>query len=897
MKKLLLLPLLLVTLQVSSQIYRDNAQGAALSGVLKEDHDITKPVPWAKIVLIGTDVVTYSDGRGFFVVNGVRGVGGAATLEISADGYETLNYPVSIGGGEELGLIFLKPLRRVLMPITVNDLMPTRPEVRGDMIGEIGTAALFWSDDPLSKAANLNLGMLGYKMRGYNWMNTEFQINGVSMNEPETGYAFAGLFAGLNDFTHNGTGTQRILSEQLAYGDIGGSSGIRINPLEYRQQFKASYSFSNSLFTNQLSVSYATGELPSGWALNVMASGRNGAGFVDGTDYKGFSYLFAAAKDFDGSNNFTFFVAGAPTERGMVGYSPREAYDFVGTKSYNPAWGFHQGKKRNAQKHQYHQPLIGLQHYWEIEEDALLRTSLSYSFGDNNETALNWSGNALDPRPDTYDKIPTPFEDPAYRQVNWDRLYAVNDTASNGTYYIGEGRHANRSLVSFNSVFDMEEWGSFAPTAGVEIKLYNGSFYKEMEDLLGGRHWIDIDKFSPGVVLPSPDYYQNNLLNPNAQIGVGDRFGYSYTIEQQSYKLWTTWRYIWGRYKASVGGSIAHVAFKHVSNMENGKTTEGGSASHGFFNYSYKAGIAYKIDGNSDIELNTLQSKRAPLFANAYLAPRINGATIDGLKNETVMGGEINYTFSNSRVVARANGFFTRFTDQSIVRSYYDSDYSSFVNMALSGVDQRHIGGEVSGTFKITPNLKAHASASYGIYKYTSNPTGVLFQENLAKRIVNTDTLEMKGLYVAATPQMVFSGGAQYDFQRWWLGLTMNYAGNNYVDMNPLVRKIVTINGRNEEGEVEPEPEPAPDEFPKQEKLSSIFTFDFHGGYTFEFGDRQKKAISLNLNVQNLLGSKGYLGAYQPFGVMNEGVDPNKFNPRYAPAYGRTMFLMVSFIF
>jgi hypothetical protein len=835
-------------------------------GSLREYGNLVIPVRWAKVELKGMDKIVYADGTGYFAVDGkgLRITSQAnLTLIISADGYETTEFSFT-PGMNELGVIFVKPNFKDTNPITVNDLMPDRPETEGQTIDNTGAAALFWNDDALAKATNYQLGMHGFKMRGYDWRNTEVYINGASFNDPETGYAYAALLNGFIDITKKNTGTSRILTDKIFYGDIGGYSNIELNPLKMFPRTKISYSLSNSLYTHSLDATYSTGKMASGWALGLYLSGKAGDGFITGTKYEGMSYLFSAGKNIDDFHSFSFFAAGSPTKRGLVNYSSQTVYDQKNDNYYNSAWGYNNGIMKNSRQNIFHQPILGMSHEWEGEVSTL-NTSALFTSGNRGETGLDFTGNAN-----------SDWTGYSQNPIIWDSIYSDNMSgADKRSKYILDKNSSNRTMISLNSVYDLLEWGNFETTGGIEAKLYFGRYYNEVYDLLGGNHWLNVDKF---VTPPdNPDFYQFDINHPDRQISTDGRIGHDYSIRQQSYKLWNVWRYYMGTLKFSLGGSASYLSYGYTGNIKNGKVNNSGAQQpqKKFFNFSGKAGAAYKIALKNDVEINAMYSHRAPLFSNAYLSPRISGNLLPGLANEKILSAEANYTTANTIMDVRVSAFFTWIKDQSLIRSFYDNEYLSHLNMGLSGLDSRYIGGEASARFNIVKGLKADFVASYGVYKYVSDPNIVLLQENV-NTIHLVDTLKMKGLSLSNAPQMAISAGALYESPlNFWLGLNFSYTGQNFAAVNPLTLSYSAAETNDTQ---------------EQLKLSGVFTLNLKGGYVFVLGEKRKKALSLNINAQNLLGTKGILSAYSPLGTDNADI-------RYAYIYGRTMYLTLKFVF
>jgi hypothetical protein len=874
MRKVVLLLLLLPpVLELRSQIYVENMDQIFVIGSLREEGNLLAPVRWAKVELKGTDKVAYADGTGYFAMDG-KGLQITSfnnmTIVISADGYETTEFSFT-PGSDELGVIFVRPEYRDINPITVNDLMPDRPEINGQTIGNIGAAALFWNNDVLAKATNLYLGLHGFKMRGYDWRNTEVYLNGASFNDPETGYAYAGLLNGFIDITKKNTGSSRLVDNKIFYGDIGGYSNIELNPLRMYPKKKVSYIFSNSLFTHSLDATYSTGEMASGWALAFYLSSRLGEGFIKGTKFEEISYLFSAGKNIDDSHSFSFFVAGSPTKRGLTNYSTQNIYEQKGDYHHNSAWGHYNGVVKNSRQNIFHQPILGMAHEWEGEISSL-NTSVLFSTGNRGETGTNTTGEGS-----RFDRFG--FQDnPLYTgQILWDSIYSSNIAAADAqSKYILDKNSSDRTMISLNSVYDLREWGNLETTAGVEAKLYFGRYYNEVYDLLGGTHWLNIDKFATPP--NNPDFYQFDILLPDRKVSNDGKTGHDYSIKQQSYKFWNVWRYYMNALKFSLGASTSYLSYGYTGNLRNGKVADSDTQkpARKFFNYSGKAGVAYKLTSKSDVEINAMYSKRAPLFSNAYLSPRISGNLLPDLKNERILAAEANYTLANSFMDVRVSAFLTQIKNRSLVRSYYDNDMLSLFNMGISKLNSRYLGGEISSKFNIIKGLTADFAASYGIYKYISNPNITLLQEN-TNEIRLQDTVNMKSLFIANTPQLAISAGGMYESPlRFWLGFNLACTGINYSDVNPISLSnsymAVSENVR------------------KQSKFDDIFTLNLKGGYVFVFGGKQKKALSLNVNAQNVLGNKGILGAYSPLGTRTGEL-------RYAYIYGRTIYLTLRFLF
>ena len=181
--------------------------------------------------------------------------------------------------------------------------------------------------------------------------------------------------------------------------------------------------------------------------------------------------------------------------------------------------------------HEY-EPTAILSWEWKINDDMKLSTSAGFKYSMYSTSALGWNGNAYDPRPDYYKNLPsstfnvydtegqnTPnylsenpwfleeynslynywTSDKANRQINWDRMYLVNQehaaTGGDALYYV-ERRHNDQMVFAFNTAFNhaVNEHSKYA--VGVQLNSTKGMHYKTMDDLLGALRYTDIDKFA-----------------------------------------------------------------------------------------------------------------------------------------------------------------------------------------------------------------------------------------------------------------------------------------------------------------------------------------------------------------------------------------------------------------
>ncbi|MFA6580970.1 MAG: carboxypeptidase-like regulatory domain-containing protein, partial [Paludibacter sp.] len=509
-------------------------------GVVK-DNGTGNPLPGVKITLLQQNISTQTNAEGEFTLSLL--VAGDEEISISRDGYFT-----------QIKLINLKK-------DNVNDLgvyslkADVQEEVKEDMILQLSesqmsddegkatqtaSASLSSKGDVYASQASFSFSPVRFRTRGYDQDFESTYINGVHFNGLERGGFNYSMLGGLNDAMRNKDIVNGLEANSFSYGNLGSNTNINANATAFATGSKASLAYTNRAYKLRGQYTYATGLMPNGWAFAGSAVVRwADEGIVEGTFYNSAGYFFSAEKVFNKKHSLSLITFGAPTQRAQQGGVTQEVYDLAGSIYYNPYWGYQDGKKRNSRVVKSFDPTVILSHDFKIDEKQRLRTGIAYHYSLYSNSAIGFY-NAPDPRPDYYRYLPS-FQTNAYlkdqiaqmwenndnvSQVNWASLYQANyrnnvvDPTGSAKYVV-ERRHNDLMETTLNSTYVNQIKKELKLTAGVEAKYAKGMHYKTMEDLLGGKQWIDIDQFSERD-FPNSNIIQNDLRNPNAVIKTGD---------------------------------------------------------------------------------------------------------------------------------------------------------------------------------------------------------------------------------------------------------------------------------------------------------------------------------------------------------------------------------------
>ena len=770
------------------------------------------------------------------------------------------------------------------------------------------------SKDVYENNTSYTFSIAYFKSRGYDNRYQNICINGFQFNSLVTGRATYSQWGGLNHVMRYPENITGLNVSTFNFGDIGGASNYNTRASSYRKQIRVGYSMTNRTYTNRIQFTYASGVLNKGWSVAASLSARfgNALSYVDGVSYNGYSYFVALEKKFNTAHALNLTAFGAPTVRGMQGNSVDEAYDITGSHYYNPNWGWYQGKKRNARVRNVHEPVIQLTHYYTPDSKLNMTTTLTASFGRNSTTSLNWY-DAQDPRPDYYRYLPSyqiqngdttstywdvlnQWQTNAnVRQINWDRMYEVNQLAAyqgKRAQYMIENRIYDHLLLggSTNAIHTINENIKFV--YGVDIRGIKQRNYKTIGDLLGGLYWLDVDKYSEGDFPDDANVQYNDLDNKDKELHEGDVFGYDYDYHIMIQKAWAQLLFSYNKVDFNVGGSFGGTEFWRVGHMKNGRfqdDSQGRSLTKTFCEFALKGGITYKINGRNYLVLNGLYEGNAPSVLNSFVAPRIRNKYVDDLKTEKVGSVDFSYIMKYPVITLRLTGYFTQINDQTKLVSFYHDGMQSMVNYSMTGIDQRHFGVELGTEIKLGSMFALILAGNYGDYRYSDRANVTINAENGSdfEGDVNR-VVYWKNYHVAGSPQAAATIGLKFNHKYWWVNINANYFDKIYCDINPE-RRTTFARGTLDVTD------PAYIAMASQTRLKGQFTLDASISKSWRI---KNYTIGFNVSVTNITNNKNLITtAWEQYRYDYTTYNENKFQNKYYYAFGTTFYAGLNFQF
>ena len=804
------------------------AQQTGIKGSVKNARSFI-PIKDVTITIEETKQSILTDAKGEFVFSENVPVG-EQVLKISKSGYITNRYPIVVNDNQTLNITDMTLEFDVLSSSNLFTISLSDDELDDDTVGSDNISGLLASSlDVFQRTAAFEFSPSFFRVRGLDSENGSVLINGIEMNKLYNGRPQWSNWGGLNNVMRNQELIPGLKPSNYNFGGVLGSTNMNTRASNYQQGGQLTYSSSNRSYTNRAMISYASGLTKSGWAYTFSFGRRWGnEGYQDVTLYDSNSFFVSIENVINDSHSLNFTAIHAPNKRGKSSANTQEVYNLKGIK-YNEYWGWQEGEKRNSRIKEVEEPILMLNHYWDISNKTSLNSNVAYQFGKLANSRLDYNGTDLvngfpegggaNPSPAYYQKLPSYFERSfpddlgfAYTaqqeflnngQINWNQLYEANSAnASNGgnaIYALYQDR-VDDTQFTLNSIITSEINDHVLFNATIDYKSLKSENFAQVQDLLGATSYLDIDGFATSI-----NEAQNDLLHPNRLVGEGDRFKYNYNLMANKMSGYAQAQLKYNKIDFYVSASANKTTYQRVGLYENGGFPGDLSLGKGnalsFTGFGAKGGLTYKITGKHLIDINAGYITKAPSLQNTFSNSRENHAIVPNIVEEKMSTVDVSYIFRSPIVKTKLTGYYAKIEDANEISFYYadgiGGDNAVFLQEILQGIDKKHIGAEFGVEAQVTPTIKLKGAASLGQYTYDNNPNIFLSTEandaSISAGFVNGfkdfGKSNLKGYKLAAGPQTAYSIGFEYrDPGYWWFGATVNFFDNIYIDVSPLTR-------------------------------------------------------------------------------------------------------------
>ena len=880
----------------------NNVKGTVLSSETK------LPLSNVVVAIDKTSISHRTDRNGNFNLSHIPN--GNVVVRISFKGYESQYFPIILKQGTiiDLGTIFLSNYHIELqenegsITLTEDDLNNDRGE------SENTTGILQASRDIFQNKAAFDWGQAFFRIRGYGSENAVVLLNGISMNKLFNGRPDWNNWGGLNDATRNQQLTPGLSASTHNFGGILGSSNISTRASKYRSGLRVTSSYSNRTYAGRGMITYNSGIQKNGFAYSLSSSRRWGnQGFINGTVYDAIGFFAAVEYLINEHNSLNITALFTPNRRGQVAAITSRVFNELGRR-YNPYWGIQDGTIRNSRIRKIKEPIFQL-NYFHDNENTTLSIGASYQIGSQSRSRLDYI-NAPNPNPNYWRYLPTISEKP---QIDWQRIYDANTTISNinsagqARYILYEDRTED-NVLSLNMTLNKRLTPFLTMDIGSTYKDLSSNNFGNPIDLLGAEYYSDSNQFS----LVNGEPSKNDVLG-ELNKGLGEKIKYHYNLTSNELNTFTQLRFNFKKTDFFISGSYIntwHQRDGYFMNQLFEDTSLGKSDKLTFTDLGIKGGFTYKITGKHLVTVNAGYLSKAPVIRNSFVNIRENNLQVPDLLSEKILSSEATYTLRSSNLKAKVTGYFTEFkngTDINFLFAQIGSG-SDFFQEVVTNIHKRHFGGELGVEYQANSSVKIIAAAAFGQHTYASNANVAInfdtagFNDDLINTsgFKNLGQTYIKDLKIANGPQQAYSLGITYrDPKSWWIGATMNYLSNAYVDVSTISRTNDFFNNPNDRFN-----HPFEDidtnlakQLLKQEAFQGFYLLNFTGGKSWRV---KGKYISLFVSINNAFDQIYKTGGYEQSRTANyasliedrsEGDDRRNFGNKYWYGLGRTYFL------
>ncbi len=624
-------------------------------------------------------------------------------------------------------------------------------------------------------------------IRGFRQENTAVMLNGIPISGLVSGSMFWNNWMGLSDATYAIQLQKGIGSSMLTDGSVGGTVNI-ITDASAEQLGGEAGIYASGFGTVKSYIKFSSGQLPKGWAFNLMASYVGGKGYVDATDVSSFAYMLNVSKRFGADHTLLFTALGSPENHDQR--SSRLSWDEVrehGLK-YNKNWGWRDGEAFNLSSNTYFKPYFTLQHIWKGDSRLSMKNSLYLAIGNGGG---RWSETKGAP-------LTSYMKD---SQIDWDAIVAANMPASGSGASLaalsaaagraGSEDSSQPSGVAAQNILSQYMAGhtqvgaissaeyrltpSWTLGAGLHYQYYTTWEREQITDLLGADYWFEDyeHKSLAGLAGRDPIKHVGDFVRTDNGKVTHHGTGYlsaSYSSEKLN---------------ANVGASVFGSANRRVDHYNYTGDDAYSDWAQGV-GASVKAGILYKPGRGHSIYANGGWYSRLP-YASVFFSSGNNEIT-KGVKNERNILGEAGWRYVWDRGGLELTAYAAYWKNKSMMSNPYKQEDAYDTRYMVTGLDAFHYGVEAEVFHRLTDWLKLSAFASVGDWRWKNDVQAIIYDDYTRLEIGRVNVYS-DGLPVGDAPQTQIGAVMDVDIPTGFhLSVDWQFNDRMYADFDPVSR-------------------------------------------------------------------------------------------------------------
>ena len=817
----------------------------------------------ANVYLETHAVGTATDLDGNFAIPNVSD--GSHTLVISFVGYKEYRNTITVKEGMGALVVVLTPEAMQFEEVVVSAPRAKLRETpiafsdvpKSDIDRKLGSRSLpmLLNDTPGVYATEQGGGDGDSRInvRGFDQRNIAVMVNGVPVNNMETGWVYWVDWDVLSDVTSSIQVQRGLGASNLAIASVGGTLNIITDAARQQRGFKIKQEAATSAYY-KTTVNFSSGLLNEKTALSMGFSRKIGNGIPDQTWTEGWAYFGALSFLASETHKFELFVVGTPQRHGHRLYKqPIGTFDADYARSlgagatdaknyganYNPNWGyspfssyreFFNGKVRDARdnatimehENYYHKTQANLNWYWTPNDRFVLSNVFYWARGKGGglgRLGVN-PGTRADGSIDWQHAVDELNTEPASRanpnlvlagEVEAFEIAAktiMRNTGSLQYYYgyLGTGEYA--LTPAYKLAF------------GIDLRGYEGQHWREVRNLIGADYYVftgDSNAATSVKRLGDKIAYHTDGLT---------RWGGGFVqIERQV-----------NDFTAFLSTSASITGYKRIDYFRarvNGEWDQTDWKSFG--GYTLKAGGNYNITPTVNVYANMGWLSTAPKFGSVY---HYDNSLYDPTFNEKVASFELGAGYLKRGVItANANFYYTKWIDRSWPKSVYSAKLDQNFRFLLSGIDARHTGIEFDFKTRPHPRLEVRSMVSLGNWEWLNDARATFFPEE-DPLIADTFQVYAHGLKVGDSAQKTLAlSSTVFPMRGIYTTLSLRRFMDHYAKFDPANRTD-------------------PDDRQQSWKVPNYNLADLHAGYNLPGNTFGNGKVKLQLHIFNLFNAR-----------------------------------------
>ena len=706
------------------------------------DSETGEPLVGAAVMVEGTSQGTVTDIDGYFK----QGVAQGGTLVFKYVGFKDLKKKITQKGASvDLGVIKMDPDAVMLADVTITSSIAVArktpvavstidPVFIEEKLGTQEFPEILKSTPGIYATKDGGgFGDSKVNIRGFKSENSAMMVNGVPMNGMENNKVYWSNWSGLSDVTRSIQIQRGLGAAKVASPAVGGSINIITKTTEAKKGGSVSYAMGNDGY-NKILFNLSSGLSKDGWAFSLLGAKTWGDGYIQGTEFEGYTWFVSIAKRFNDNHQLSLTAFGAPqwhnqrsNQNGLSIKEWQRVKQYMGEESpykYNSTFGYRNGQSYNSSKNSYHKPQISLNHLWQIDQKSSLSTALYVSIGrgdgyrgtGDSTYANSWYGS-------TNGLVNTQFRRPD-GTFDYDAVETMNAASTNGSKMVMSKMMNNHLWYGLLSTYTTKIGENFDFYGGIDFRYYKGLHQDVLTDLFGGTYFIDSYN-RKNVTAENNPAVGGNSSYINEKLNVGDVLRRDYDGFVMYEGVFAQLEYNQDKLSAFVSGGASNTGYWRYDRMYYSKDNAKSSTKN-YLGGNIKGGANYNLTENHNVFVNAGYINRAPMFDTSFINSQTSHDRNPDAKNEKIMSFELGYGYRSRFFTANLNGYYTRWMDKALYDSGTTADGLRWA-MNMTGANADHWGVEFDFVAKPLNWLDVTGMFSWGDWRWKGVATGYLF--------------------------------------------------------------------------------------------------------------------------------------------------------------------------